>query len=213
MGIKMRAARLLRMLLILQNRGRQTTQQLANDLEVATRTILRDVDALEEAGLPIIVHRGPQGGIELGFDYRTRLTGLTSDEAEAVADMLSYPTPLVSALGIQESADRAREKLIESFPDPVRNTVTVTQRRFRFVTSDIDQHDERVQALAHAIRESKVVRIDVRSSKPRTIHPIALVHDSLGWSVVDARDETNPIELSSYSDINISSHRFNSNSQ
>ena len=60
----MRASRLLRILLIMQNRGRQTSVQLAAELEVAPRTILRDVDAMTEAGLPIIVHQGHAGGIE-----------------------------------------------------------------------------------------------------------------------------------------------------
>ncbi len=64
----MRASRLLRILLLLQNRGRHTSAQLAAELEVARRTILRDVDALTEAGLPIIVYQGNQGGIELGFN-------------------------------------------------------------------------------------------------------------------------------------------------
>ena len=61
----MRAARLLQMLLLLQNPGRMTSVQLAEELEVSRRTILRDVDALTEAGLPVIVFQGNQGGIEL----------------------------------------------------------------------------------------------------------------------------------------------------
>ena len=64
----MRAARLLQLLLLLQNRGRLTSAQLASELEVSSRTILRDVDAMTEAGLPIIVYQGNQGGIELGFN-------------------------------------------------------------------------------------------------------------------------------------------------
>ncbi|MGE3178066.1 MAG: HTH domain-containing protein, partial [Vicinamibacterales bacterium] len=61
----MRASRLLQILLLLQNRGRLTSAALARELEVARRTILRDVDALTEAGLPIVVHQGNRGGIEL----------------------------------------------------------------------------------------------------------------------------------------------------
>ena len=80
----MRASRLLRILLTLQNRGRMTTLQLSNELEVARRTVMRDIDALGEAGLPIVVHRGSAGGVELGFNYRSRFVGLDAHEAEAL---------------------------------------------------------------------------------------------------------------------------------
>ena len=63
----MRASRLLQILLLLENRGRMTSSRLADELEVTPRTILRDVDALTEAGLPMVVDAGYRGGIELGF--------------------------------------------------------------------------------------------------------------------------------------------------
>lgn len=97
----MRAARLLQILLLLQNRGRLTSVRLAEELEVAPRTILRDVDALTEAGLPIIVHQGNSCGIERGFNYRTRLTGLARDYAAALALILAADSPMVSALGLE----------------------------------------------------------------------------------------------------------------
>ena len=128
----MRASRLLRILLLLQNRGRLTSAQLAEELEVARRTILRDVDALTEAGLPVIVHRGAQGGIELGFNYRTRLTGLAADEAEALAVLLNRPLGRLADLGLADAARRATTKLIESLPDPVRHRIEQMGDQVRF---------------------------------------------------------------------------------
>src|ERR1700675_3532664 len=77
----MRAARVLDMLLVLQRRGRMTAQELAEHLEVSQRTILRDVEALSEAGVPIFTTRGAGGGIELMDGFQTNLTGLTQTEA------------------------------------------------------------------------------------------------------------------------------------
>ena len=57
----MRAARALEMLLVLQRRGRTTAQELAEQLEVSERTILRDVEVLSEAGVPIFTARGAFG--------------------------------------------------------------------------------------------------------------------------------------------------------
>ena len=56
-----RAGRLIAMLLTLQQRGRMTAAQLAEQLEVSQRTVLRDVEALSEAGLPIFTTQGSGG--------------------------------------------------------------------------------------------------------------------------------------------------------
>lgn len=203
----MRASRLLQILLLLQNRGRLTSAQLATELEVARRTILRDVDALTEAGLPVIVHQGNQGGIELGFNYRTRLTGLAADEAEAIAVVLTRPLGHLAELGIADAANRARRKLIESFPDQVRERIATATVRFRFAEAAASDSDPRLVAIADAIRDMKIVRINAHCPGERTIHPVALVLHPEGWRVEDAiaRDL---IALNACGDINVSVRTF-----
>lgn len=127
----MRASRLLRVLLLLQNRGRLTCGELARELEVTRRTVLRDVDALTEAGLPVVVTRGPKGGVELGFNYRSRLTGLSQQEADALGILLGTPSVLADSLGLGAAVRAARTKLLESLPDGVREAAMLSQRRFR----------------------------------------------------------------------------------
>ncbi|CAN5416241.1 hypothetical protein BH18ACT1_BH18ACT1_02600 [soil metagenome] len=61
----MRAGRLVALLRLLQARGRLTAGQLALELEVSERTVLRDVEALSGAGFPVYAVRGPRGGFEL----------------------------------------------------------------------------------------------------------------------------------------------------
>jgi predicted DNA-binding transcriptional regulator YafY len=185
-----------------------TSAQLATELEVVPRTILRDVDALTEAGLPVIVHQGNQGGIELGFNYRTRLTGFAADEAEAMAVILARPIPELEALGMAEAAHRARVKMLESFPDQVRMAVEHSQRRFAFAPLSTAPPDPRISAMAHAIRHSRIVRLHARTPAPRIIHPIRLVAAADDWRVVDALDQLTPIALSRWGDINISAHGF-----
>ncbi len=204
----MRASRLLHILLLLQNRGRLTSSALAKELEVTQRTVLRDVDALSEAGLPIVVHRGQQGGIELGFNYRTRLTGFAAEEIEALAVILSQSTPAVDELGIRTAGARAVAKLVESFTDTIREKIEIARKRFQFEYTHAQETDIRVEALANAIRERKVVYINANSSTQDMIHPVALGWGGDGWSVVDGRNANRPTPLSACGDISISAKRF-----
>ena len=203
----MRASRLLHILLLLQNRGRMTAGALARELEVAHRTVLRDMDALTEAGLPIITYQGNQGGFELGFSYRTRLTGLAADEAEALAVLLDDPSPRLAELGMGDAARRAVSKLRESLPDQVRERVRLASERFRFGQAMTGKMDARVSAMAEAVRRRLRVRLDARSTKPIEIHPVALEFDGGGWAVVDGRSGTS-LPIDTWKDINVSGLPF-----
>jgi len=105
----MRADRLLALLMLLQTRGKMTAAALASELEVSERTIYRDIEALGMAGVPVVAERGPGGGCGLLEGWRSDLTGLTADEAAALA-ALDIPAPLAQ-LGIGAALRQALLKV------------------------------------------------------------------------------------------------------
>ncbi len=110
----MRADRLVSMVLLLRQRGRLTADTLARELEVSTRTVLRDIDALSAAGVPVYAERGRHGGFALLPGFRTELTGLNPDEALALLTTGSGRGEHVFGLG--SALTSARRKVVDALP-------------------------------------------------------------------------------------------------
>jgi predicted DNA-binding transcriptional regulator YafY len=123
----MRADRLISIVLLLQANGRMTAETLASRLEVSQRTILRDMDALSSAGVPVIAERGTGGGWRLIDGYETKLTGLTPAEIRSL--FLARPPALLAELGLKEAADAAWLKLRAALPVGVREQAEFVRQR------------------------------------------------------------------------------------
>jgi predicted DNA-binding transcriptional regulator YafY len=110
----MRADRLLSTLLLLQAHERLTARALAARFGVSRRTVLRDMDALSAAGVPVYARRGGGGGWSLLGAYRTDLTGLTALEAQAL--FAAGPAPALHDVGLGRPAEAAFLKLLAALP-------------------------------------------------------------------------------------------------
>jgi len=184
----MRASRLINMLLLLQTRGQMTAAELAAELEVSERTIHRDLDALSGAGIPVFAARGLHGGISLVEGYRTRLTGMTGDEAEAI--FLSGAPGPAAELGLGTVMAAARLKVLAALPPELRSRASRLVERFHLdVTGWFRQGEEAplLGALSEAVWESR--SIDVVYDKldgriERRLHPLGLVLKAGVWYVV-----------------------------
>lgn len=111
----MRADRLVSLVLLLRQRGRMTADQLAGELEVSTRTVLRDIDALSTAGVPVYADRGRHGGYSLLPGFRTELTGLNHDEALALLTAGSDRGEKV--FGLSAPLASAMRKVVDALPE------------------------------------------------------------------------------------------------
>jgi predicted DNA-binding transcriptional regulator YafY len=186
-----RASRLVNLLLLLQSRGGLTASELAAELEVSVRTVHRDVEALSAAGVPIYADRGPHGGIRLVDGYRTRLTGLTADEAEALF-LAGLPGP-AAQLGLGTVVAAAQLKVMAALPPELRSRASRLVERFHldpagwFTASDPVPY---LGFLAEAVWEGRTVGLVYGRADPdgpgteRVIHPLGLVLKAGIWYLV-----------------------------
>lgn len=187
----MRAARLIRILLLLQTRGMATAEELARELEVSVRTIYRDLTALGAAGVPVYGERGEGGGYRLVGGYRTSLTGLTTDETAALL-LGGAAAPVVGELGVGSLLAATRLKLLAAIPPGMRGVATRAEQRFHLDPAGWAHARARPQGqlrtVARAVWEDRVLRVTHRRSdgtvSRRTVHPLGLVHKTGTWYLV-----------------------------
>jgi predicted DNA-binding transcriptional regulator YafY len=188
----MQASRLLSILMLLQSRGRMSAPALAHALEVSVRTILRDVDQLSAAGVPIWGDRGRSGGFQLREGWSTQLTGLTGDEAQALA--LAGVPSAATELGLGTAATSARLKMIAALPAPWREQADLVASRLHIDPVDWYREQETpafLREAAQAVWEG--VRIEVRyrswrGASNKTLDPLGLVLKAGAWYLI-ARSE------------------------
>ncbi len=188
----MRADRLLSILMMLQLRTRTTAGDLARQLNVSERTIYRDVSALERSGVPVVTDRGRTGGLRLMDGYQTRLTGLSSEEAQALP--FAEIGLAASALGLNSAAEAARLKVFAALPASGRERAVRASERFHLDPAGWYQRPATppcLKPLAVAIWADQAVAVDYESwggKKVRVIEPLGLVLKAGAWYVVARRN-------------------------
>jgi predicted DNA-binding transcriptional regulator YafY len=177
------------MLLILQLRGHSTARELAAALEVSERTILRDVEALSEAGLPIYTNQGAGGGIELVDGFETRLTGLTADEAECLF-LVGQPR-VAHRLGLGVPTRSAQLKLSNALPKVLAEQAEGLADWF---LHDPDPwggpripHGE-LRRIRQGIRRCHRIELYLGDAPALQVEPLGLVLKAGSWHLVTAEE-------------------------
>ncbi|MGH9091918.1 MAG: helix-turn-helix transcriptional regulator [Acidimicrobiales bacterium] len=190
----MRASRLLSFLLVLQAKGHATARELADELEVSVRTIYRDAEALQAAGIPLVANAGPAGGYQLLDGYRTRLTGLTEREATGLF-FTGLPGP-ASELGLGSAMMAAQLKLTAALPREIADRAALVQARFHldaigwYSSRDLVPH---LSAVAAAVWGQRRIRVRYRRWKEpdeveRVLDPHGVVLKAGHWYLVASSD-------------------------
>ncbi|QIY99410.1 helix-turn-helix transcriptional regulator [Streptomyces sp. S1D4-11] len=186
----MKSSRLVSILLLLQTRGRMTAADLAEELDVSVRTVYRDVEALSAAGVPLYGDAGHAGGYRLLDGYRTRLTGLTEGEAEALF-LAGVPGP-AAELGLGPVLAAAQLKVRAALPRELREHADRISGRFHLDApgwyADADDTPY-LPAVADAVWNARVVNVLYRRWREptdvrRRLEPYGLVLKAGRWYVV-----------------------------
>jgi predicted DNA-binding transcriptional regulator YafY len=186
-----RASRLLTILLTLSVRGRVSAAELAGELEVSLRTIYRDIDALSGAGVPVYATRGRAGGFQLLDGYRTRLTGMTADEADAL--FLAGLPGAAADLGLSSVLAATQVKLLAALPPELRERAARIRDRFYLDAPGWLRENDAPPSLAtiaDAVWSQR--RVDVRYERAnrqigeRRLEPLGLVLKAGTWYLVAA---------------------------
>jgi len=182
-----RADRLVSLVLLLRQHGRLSAARLARELEVSTRTVLRDIEALSAAGVPVYAERGRHGGFALLPGFHTELTGLTHDEALAL--LVAGSRRGAQVFGLGSALASAMLEVVDALPEGHRDTAAGAARRL-LVEPETDllarrvvAEDEVADAVVAEIRRAVFAghRLRLRYAAPgqspawRTVDPIGLV--------------------------------------
>ena len=154
------SARLLRLLSLLQTPRDWTGTELADRLEVSTRTVRNDIERLRGLGYPVHATRGSVGGYRL--EAGAVLPPLLLDDDEAIAVAVGLRTSAGGAIGgIEETALRALGKLEQVLPERLRRRVNAIHPA---IVGDspqwIDMPDERRQALVSRTPIGRLVTME-----------------------------------------------------
>ncbi|MDE1673679.1 helix-turn-helix transcriptional regulator [Nocardia gipuzkoensis] len=182
----MRADRLVSLVLLLRRHGRLSAATLAHELEVSTRTVLRDIEALSAAGVPVYAERGRHGGFALLPGFQTELTGLNHDEALAL--LVAGSRRGAQAFGLGSALASAMRKVVDALPESYRATATgAAQRLLIDPETDLfsrplvaeEVPDAIVTEVRRAVFAGHKLRIHYaavdQTPKWRTVDPIGLV--------------------------------------
>ena len=173
----MKLDRLIGILSILLQQDKITAPELSEKFEVSVRTILRDIDDINKAGIPIITSQGQGGGISIMDGYKIDRTLLSSSEMQAIFSGLK-------SLDSVSGTNRYRQlmdKLSVSDTISTDNHIIIDLAAW-----DKNAVSTKLELIKSAIEQKKIITFRYYSpecTKQRSIEPYHLVFQWSSWYV------------------------------
>jgi predicted DNA-binding transcriptional regulator YafY len=175
----MKLDRLLGILTVLLQNDRVTAPELADKFEVNRRTIGRDIEALCQAGIPIVTHQGVGGGIAIAEGFKLDKSVLTADELSGIIAALKGIGSVSERSNFEQTLDKLHV-----------NSDTVVSMR-EPVIIDLASHYKgqlsgKIQTIKRAILDARLIEFDYfyeKGESHRCIEPYFVVFQWASWYV------------------------------
>jgi predicted DNA-binding transcriptional regulator YafY len=180
----MRIDRLLSIIILLLNRDLVRARELARRFGVTVRTIQRDMQSLQEAGIPIVTIQGPNGGYGIMNTWKLDRQLITIDDLFYMLTALGSIKETLPDDGLDETLEKVRTLL------PAEREGEIDERRQRlyvdFSMLAGRRRDDAVFDVIHrAVDQCRVLQIDYVDSKlertTRAVEPMTLVFRWRSW--------------------------------
>jgi len=172
--MKMKLDRLIGILTILLQNEKTTAPELARRFEVSRRTILRDIDALCLAGIPVVTARGGDGGISIMEGYKINKNVLTAEELQALVAGLKG----IDSVSRQSQFEGLMTKLA-----PSNAMISLTDSIVIDLSSYYkDSLSEKIELLKHAIAQRRTARFNYYYPKGEMLREVEPYFIEFKWS-------------------------------
>lgn len=180
----MKIERMLTIIVMLLNRNRVTAVELAEKFEVSVRTIYRDIETINLAGIPIISHSGNTGGFSIYEDYKLNNQVLPLNNLSSLISVLKDVNTTLDDIDLDSSIEKLQNIVPKNKTDDLNlhlEQIIIDLHPY----GDSPSQKEIVKTIRHAIKQTKLLTIDYRNYNnivsKREIEPMSLVFKNYTW--------------------------------
>ncbi len=180
----MKIDRLLAMTVMMLNRRKVTAKELSEQFGVSLRTVYRDVETMNSAGIPVVSWQGYDGGFTIPDSYKLSRQLFTFDDLVSVLSTLKGVNKTLQNSDISA----ATETLQALIPDDKEELYERHNNSFMVDispwggSSDLKEH---ISDIHQAISDSFIIKFSYRDSSGsesfRRVEPHTLVYKGYGW--------------------------------
>lgn len=178
-----KSKRLLDLMMTVNRKRKFTVRELAEEFQVSSRTILRDLQELGELGVPLYSEVGPHGGYQVLKERILPPIAFTEEEAVAIF-FASHALRHYKYLPFKEESLSALHKFYNYMPGDVRDRIDEMKHRIDFLTPERQAEFPYLSLLLEASTGQRVLRIDYESKgrrRERWIQPVGIYASNGLW--------------------------------